>query len=479
MILDVILENLKTLGGKLSYVNSEGEFSFSVFYRYVSNIYRFLLDKNTKRLPIVIVGHKEVFFRATMVASSFAGMTYVPIDSHTPSTRIERILRQLGDVFIVGEYQGADVNRSEMESIMKKSGFEDISKIYLENDDTYYIIFTSGSTGEPKGVMVSYKNVDSCVKWLASLVDVRGKVIANQGDFSFDLSVADLYVSLFCGATHLAYEKDCDESAVDRICRYLPSYAVFTPSFVDILLLDKRFSSKGVPSLEGIIFCGERLRSITVRRLRERFPTIEVINCYGPTEATFAVTGGIVEGEEISLGTAKDGVEIVIADDEMNILSDGEVGEIVIIGDSVADGYLSGESGGFFEYIGRKAYRTGDLGWMVGGELFFDGRADGQIKYKGYRIELEDIERNLAELGFIEFVMVYAKRDKEGRVLKICADVLLKNGEDISANDIKAKLSDRLPSYMIPMIRIVDEIPLSANGKYMIGADNNGEKTYS
>lgn len=480
MMLDAILENLKVLGDEASYINSEGMTTFSELYGYVSNFYHFLLRENEKRLPVVIIGHKEVYFRAAMVASSFAGMVYVPIDRHTPRGRILEILEQLGEVFVIGGSFSSQrcVSVSEINDAMRCVSERGIGRIYMGKDDAYYIIFTSGSTGKPKGVIVSYKNVDSCVRWLASLIDVRGKVIANQGDFSFDLSVADLYVSLFCGATHLAYEKDCDEGAVDRIVRCLPSYAVFTPSFVDLLLLDKRFSAEGVPSLEGIIFCGERLRSITVRRLRERFPMIELINCYGPTEATFAVTGGIVKGEEITLGTAKDGVEVVIADKQMAVLPDGEVGEIVIIGDSVADGYLSGESGGFFEYIGRKAYRTGDLGRMVGGELFFSGRADGQIKYKGYRIELEDIERNLSELGFVEFVMVYAKRDEEGRVLKICADVLLKNGEDISARDIKAKLSDRLPSYMIPMIRVVDEIPLSANGKYMIGADNNGEKTY-
>ena len=169
--------------------------------------------------------------------------------------------------------------------------------------------------------------------------------------------------------------------------------AVMTPSFADLLLLDKNFSENLMPNLKKIIFCGEKLLNTTVKKIYSRFSELKIINCYGPTECTFAVTSIELlrdyEYEDIPLGITKSDVEIFIIDEQKNELSEGEIGEILIVGESVAEGYLGNISNDSFKkFEGKTAYQTGDLGYIKDGILYFKARKDKQVKFKGYRIEL-------------------------------------------------------------------------------------------
>ncbi len=475
MLLDSILHNLKTKGSRVSYINSIGSVGFDELYRCTSNIYRFLLDNFDEKLPVVIYGHKQSYVRACMLACSFAGFTYVPVDSHTPKDRVQAILSKLGRYICIGELPFCDkeyISKSRIEQIMYSGKKCEIEKIYLKPNDTYYIIFTSGSTGVPKGVRVSYSNLDSCVKWLSGLCDFENGVIANQGDFSFDLSVADTYLSLYLGLAQLAFDKDKNLSFTEYasvLKRSNVSYGVFTPSFLDTLLVDKSFCEQNLPALKALIICGEKLRISTAKRMLGRFPGLRLINCYGPTEATFAVTSKVVTQDvinsgEIPLGTAKDGVEIHVVDKELVDAPEGQNGEILILGDSVALGYLD-DSDKFLDYHGKRGYLSGDIGVYNDGELYFVGRNDTQIKYKGYRIELSDIERNITEIKGVEYAYVHAKKDADGRVIKLIAFVKLSPKADFGECELLAYIKERLPEYMCPLVRVIQNIPLTSNGK--------------
>ena len=156
-----------------------------------------------------------------------------------------------------------------------------------------------------------------------------------------------------------------------------------------------------------------------------RFDNIKIINCYGPTECTFAVTSydiikRIQNAEDIPVGVPKKDVRIYIVDEEKNSIRDGEIGEILIIGESVADGYLGNiTNNSFIQYNGEKAYLTGDLGYIKNGILYYKARKDKQIKFKGYRIELTDIENNLQELDYIDRAIAIANKNKENKVLNM------------------------------------------------------------
>ena len=246
--------------------------------------------------------------------------------------------------------------------------------------------------------------------------------------------------------------------------------AVFTPSFADLLLLDKSFKQETMPNLKTILFCGEKLLAGTAKKIQERFKNIKIINSYGPTECTFAITSieitqKMIEENDIPIGIAKSDVKIYIVDENLQEQRSGETGEILITGKSVAKGYIGENKGKFIIYKGENAYLTGDIGYFKNGKLYYVARKDKQIKYKGYRIELLDIEENLYKLGYVEKAVAVAKQNKEGKVTKIIAFIKLKENAIKNEIEIKKDISTKLPQYMCPTIKIIERFPLNRNGK--------------
>ena len=254
---------------------------------------------------------------------------------------------------------------------------------------------------------------------------------------------------------------------------------VATPSFIDLLLLDKSFEKELMSNLQTILFCGEKLLKSTINKLYSRFDKLRIINSYGPTECTFAVTSTDINlenirDEEVPVGFPKKDVKIYIVDEKMNKVPDGDIGEILYIGEI--------EKKSFFEYNGEKAYATGDLGYIKNNMLYCKGRKDKQIKLKGYRIELTDIEKNLQELEYIYKAVVIKKTNETNKVLNIIAFVSLKENIIKTELEIRQDLLKKIPEYMCPKIKIIKEFPLNSNGKCdekrLVEEFANGRKNY-
>lgn len=468
MILDEILKNLQNGNDYIAYTVNSRKYTYSELYKYVCNIYNYLLEKNLTKKMVAIYGHKDVYIKAAFLACSFAGITYIPIDDGMPKERVDQIINQAKPDFTIG----IDISKEELYKIMEKNDFKPIEKIYIKPEDIYYIIFTSGSTGIPKGVKVTYNNLDSCIKWLENITNIKQGVILNQANFSFDLSVADLYLSLYSLSEHFILDYDNNfnfENMFIELKKSNVTLAVMTPSFADLLMIDKSFNQKLLPNLKKIIFCGEKLSKNTIDKLYNRFENLEIINCYGPTECTFAVTSIVIPrnfNEVVPAGVSKEDVKIYILDENKNQLKDGEIGEILIVGASVADGYIGEDKkNSFIKYNNQNAYLTGDLGYLKDGVLYYIARKDKQIKYKGYRIELTDIENNLLELDYIEKAVVVAKNNKEEKVTNIIAFVKLNKNIEKEVIEIKQDLLERIPNYMCPKIKVIQEFPINKNGK--------------
>ena len=477
MILDEILENLKSKGKNKAYTINNQSYSYEELYKFVCNIYQFILLNNKEKKPVIVYGNKDVYMKATFLACSFAGITYVPIDESIPKERVDLIINQVNPYCIIGDFESKcyeNIPKQQICELMENEKFDEINQIYLNINDVYYIIFTSGSTGVPKGVKVTYKNLDSCIRWLKEIVKADNDIILNQANFSFDLSVADLYLSVVSGSEHFILENTTRfdfTSIFEQLKQSNATIAVMTPSFADLLLLDKTFSEEILPNLKTIIFCGETLLKTTVEKLYLRFNNIKIINSYGPTECTFAVTSieitdKILKQENIPIGKTKKDVEIIILDENRKQLSDDQIGEILIIGESVAAGYLGKvKDNSFIDYNGKNAYLTGDLGYWSNGNLYYKCRMDKQIKYKGYRIELADIEKNLYDLNYFEKVKVIEKKSEDNKIIKLIAFVKLKTNINKTVVEIKKDLATKIPEYMRPSIKILEEFPINSNGK--------------
>ena len=412
--------------------------------------------------PVLLYGNKEADLVISMLACLMAGRVYVPLHHAAPLARIRKIASLTGSDLLLSraalEIEGITCcNRNAL------SMFQEQPKLSPPGDIAY-MIFTSGSTGDPKGVPISPENLESFVRWISAfppLSDYRACCVMNQASFSFDLSVADLYYALCNGHTLVALDRDVSK---DYNAIFIPlakaNVAVMTPTFMKLCLMEPSFCAENYPALKCVYFCGEPLEPKTVRHLLTAFPSLCVINAYGPTEATSAVsairiTKEMAADEKIlPVGRADAfATEISITD-----------GEIVLKGDSVFGGYLGGIPGGHYTENGVNCYRTGDLGCIKNGLLYCSGRMDSQIKWKGYRIELGEIEAQLDRLPQVDACAVVAKRSPDGSVKSIHAFVV--PGCEVEGAALQAKLGETLPSYMIPrVIEFVDALPVNQNGK--------------
>ena len=480
MILDDILNNLKYLNQNNCYVVDDEVYTYFYMYRGVCNLYKFLTLNIKDKRPVIVYGHKDVGMPISFLAGSFAGISYVPVDESLPENRLISIIEQIKPSLIIGDYKYKSIpnlDKISLSKIINEREFEDIDNIYLKGNDIYYIIFTSGSTGIPKGVKVTYNNLDSCIKWLKTVTNAKKEIILNQGAFSFDLSVADLYLSLVTSSCHYVLEKHVQQNLpklFEKLKNSNATLAVMTPSFADLLLIDKNFNDKLMPNLKQILFCGETLLPATVDKLFDRFGSLDIINSYGPTECTFAVTSIHINKNtfnkytNISIGKPKDDVNIYIVNDELEILKDEQVGEILIQGKSVADGYVNehlNNNSKFIMFNNNKAYLTGDLGYIENGNIYYKCRKDKQVKFMGYRIELSDIEENLYKLGYIEKAICLPNFSSDNKVNRLYAFIILKPNISKTVFDIKKDLKKYIPQYMFPNIKLIDKIPLNHNGK--------------
>lgn len=198
-MLNKILNSLKQFPEDECYEINAKIYKNKELYQYICNIYHYLLENNKNKKSVIVYGHKDIYMIASFLACSFAGVTYVPIDISIPEKRKEKIIEQINPDIIIDK---------SIEKIMINKDYKDISEIYMKNDDVYYIIFTSGSTGEPKGVQITYNNIKSCMKWLESICNINKGIVLNQANYSFDLSIADLYLPLLTRSKHYILKRN-------------------------------------------------------------------------------------------------------------------------------------------------------------------------------------------------------------------------------------------------------------------------------
>lgn len=411
--------------------------------------------------PVIIYGHKSINIVISILACIIADRTYVPVDSSTPLKRLNQIIELTNSLLILTD-EDVSFEKIDCLCLCELKQYENCD-IKQNKNDIVYIIFTSGSTGIPKGVPISKTNLNSFINWISNLKPLsnyRSINVLNQANFSFDLSVADLYYSLSNGHTLISFNSDI-QANYSEIFDIMPeiNVAVMTPTFMKLCLLNKDFNEINYPNFKCIYFCGEQLEVKTVEKIFEVFPNLKIINAYGPTEATSAVSGILIEKEMLK------NKELLPVGEVGNFATNIEIidNEIVLKGKSVFSGYLGNYIGGYYKENNINCYKTGDIGYIENGRLYCKGRKDSQVKYKGYRIELNDIEYNINLITGVRECAVVAKYN-DNLIVKSIKAFVVYNNQDVDY--IKNELKKNIPSYMIPKtIKIVDKLPINKNGK--------------
>ena len=445
--------------------------------------------------PVVVFGGQEYEMLATFVALTKSGHAYIPIDSHSALERVAAIVEvaEPSLIIAISDFPLADVAAPIFSAEQVQAAFREGASYELshpvQGDDNYYIIFTSGTTGKPKGVQISHNNLLSFTNWMITdkefATPERPQMLA-QPPYSFDLSVMYWAPTLALGGTLFALPSAVTQDfkqLFETILSLPIAIWTSTPSFADMALLSDDFNSQKLPQLTHFYFDGEELTVKTAQKLRDRFPQARIINAYGPTEATVALSAVAVTDEmlqnckRLPIGYTKADSPTFVIDEEGQKVPNGQQGEIIVCGPAVSKGYLNNPektAEAFFEFEGLPAYHTGDVGSMTDeGLLLYGGRMDFQIKFNGFRIELEDVSQNLNKSKYVESAVAVPRYNKDHKVQNLLAYVILKDGvaeqferEIDITKAIKEDLQDIMMSYMMPSKFLYREtLPLTPNGK--------------
>lgn len=444
-----------------------------------------LIQKGVRRGDLVgIALDRSIEMIISLLAVLKAGAAYIPLDPAYPQERINYMLQDAGAGFLlINQQYCGRFSSSAKELVLEKVLVEmntcsaENPEIEVHGSDLAYVLYTSGSTGKPKGVQIEHHSLinllQSIQKWPGITADDRMLAMTT---ISFDIAGLELFLPLLTGAEIILTDSKTAKNGQELlklITAAKVSLMQATPATFR-LLLDAGWK-KQLPL--RVFCCGEALQPDLAQKL---LPLCAGLwNMYGPTETTIYSTGKqILDNELITIGFPIDRTQVYILDETYNEVAKGEIGEIFIAGDGVARGYLNQPEltaarfpdNPFEVAWGKKMYRTGDLGRLLrNGEIEYLGRADHQVKIRGHRVELGEIEAVLSKQDKIRQSVVIVREDQPGNqqlIAYVIAPDVRKKLEQQWISIWKTALKEVLPPFMVPaQMVLLDNFPLTPNNK--------------
>jgi len=457
------------------------QLSYDELNRYANQIAHALeLAGVTTGSLVGILLDKSPRLYAAMLGVLKAGAGYVPLDPKFPADRITGILADCQAAAVVTAAVHAATLASSVDAplVLLDADQEWIGELPdmplstrqlgLRAQDPCYVIYTSGSTGRPKGVLVEHRNAEAFVEGMLEAYEVNGPQRVYQGfSVAFDASIEEIWLAFALGGTLVVPSQDIARSpgdAADFINANRISYFSTIPTFLSMIQQD-------LPTVTTLVLGGEACSPELVTRWAR--PGRRVLNTYGPTETTVVATlAELVPGETVTIGRPLPGYRTHVFDEEMQPVPPGGTGELYIGGRAVTRGYMNSPQMTDERYVQNplnpekdRLYRTGDqVRVLPSGELEFIGRIDGQIKMRGFRVELSEIEAVLQQQAGIQAAGVSVINSAQG--MELAAFVVCEDGIEIVHETIAAELRRLLPEYMVPKyLDVVAALPLSNSGK--------------
>ncbi len=479
-IVELIEEQVSRTPDRVAVAKNEKSLTYQELNYRANQLARWLLAEGIKENEIIgIMMERSCEMLITILAILKAGACYVPIEPDCPLMRKQYMIQDCSIRYILTEKNIPDVlemgGRALCFSDIPLKGFdhENLNK-KPSMEHLAYIIYTSGTSGQPKGVMIEHHSLVNYIVWAAK--NYLNHPDANMPFYSmvsFDLTVTTIFAPLITGNHLIVYDNSLGNYAIREIIKdNRVEVMKLTPAHLRLL---KEIELPQNCRLRTLIVGGENLETSLAEQITHKFGgNIDIYNEYGPTEAT---VGCMIyryrlgdKGSSVSIGIPADNTEIYVLGKNRQLLPVNVVGDMYIGGEGVARGYNNKEKLTEERFVnhpfheGKRLYMTGDMGrWKEDGTLEFLGREDHQVKVKGFRIELEEIQSVLLEMPEIREAVVVDRRDAVGNIY-LCAYLIQER--EISTSVIRERLCKKLPKYMIPdSFGFVASYPLTSNGK--------------
>ncbi|HEY2362186.1 MAG TPA: amino acid adenylation domain-containing protein [Candidatus Angelobacter sp.] len=418
---------------------------------------------------------------AAMMGIWKAGAAYVPLDPQYPEERLKLMLADAGAKVVITEESLRSKIQASAAAIVcidkDWDGFKQMKSdrisVGVNSQQMAYLIYTSGSTGVPKGVMLSHQNAMSFVTWAKNTFsEEEFSGILASTSICFDLSIFELWATLSCGGTIILADDILQwaESLREEKSHNRVRIVNTVPSAIARLIQRGRLPE----NVCTVNLAGEAFKQSLVSEVYAAGNVKRVSNFYGPSETTtYSTWTTVSEQREITIGRAVANTQLYVLDNELQLVPQGVLGELYIAGAGVAHGYWKrpDQTAGrflpdpFSKSGGERMYRTGDVvRWNANRELEYLGRADHQVKVRGYRIELEEIASVLGSHTDVYESVVIVKEHAGDK--RLAAYASARPGAETTEEALKEYLGKRLPRYMVPSsITLLDSLPKMPNGK--------------
>ncbi|MEE1759403.1 non-ribosomal peptide synthetase [Streptomyces sp. SP18BB07] len=433
---------------------------------------------------VAVVTERNLDWMAAVLAVFKAGGAYLPVEPHFPAERVATTLARAGCELVLTERGSTGtldralaglpgVQRLLVEDAYDEAHPDSDLGMEIAPDRLAYIYFTSGSTGEPKGAMCEHAGMVNHLH--AKLDDLgigEGDVVAQTAPQCFDISLWQLLAAPLAGGRTLLVEQEAIldvERFVDRIADGRANVVQVVPSYLEAVLAHLDQHPRELPDLRRVSVTGEALKKELAERWFATEPGIPLVNAYGLTETSDDTNHEVMdrapEGDRVPLGRPVRNVRVYVVDEHLCPVPLGAPGEIVFSGVCVGRGYVNDPERTARAFTtdpyrpGERLYRSGDQGrWRPDGKLEFLGRRDTQVKVRGFRIEIGEVENALLKVAGV--------RDGAVVVVRGARLAAFHSGRPLAGEELRDRLAESLPAYMVPSVfHWRESLPLTANGK--------------